>query len=271
MTIKGFIIDVDGVLVDSPLERAWGDTLRRLMETEWADLRATSAWTPTAYTSEVYQDHVSGRARAEGARDLLGYFGIADPDGSRTERLCELKQKMILELIAAGEFEAYGDALRFLTNAKNAGGLLAAASSSKNANAMLGVVKADPTGPPLLKLFDANVCGQDFKPGKPHPGIFLAAAKVLGLEPAQCVVIEDATSGVKAAKAAGAACIGVARLNNCDDLRQAGADWVVTSLDQVFPARTANGIALRLNDVTIKQYLSGKPCPFRGDTPNPKP
>ena len=82
-------------------------------------------------------------------------------------------------------------------------------------------------------MFDANVCGRDFAHGKPAPDIFLAAAAELGLPPGQCVVIEDAQSGVQAAKAGGMACIGVARLDDIALLQAAGADWVVTSLDEL--------------------------------------
>jgi beta-phosphoglucomutase-like phosphatase (HAD superfamily) len=85
----------------------------------------------------------------------------------------------------------------------------------------------------LLDMFDANVCGRDFAHGKPHPEIFLTAAAELGLPPEQCVVIEDAQSGVQAAKAGGMACIGVARLDDEALLQAAGADWVVASLDEL--------------------------------------
>jgi beta-phosphoglucomutase-like phosphatase (HAD superfamily) len=86
-------------------------------------------------------------------------------------------------------------------------------------------------------MFDANVCGRDFAHGKPAPDIFLAAAEELHLPPERCCVIEDATSGVQAAKAGGMACVGVARLGDEEMLRAAGADWVVTSLDQLPAAR----------------------------------
>jgi beta-phosphoglucomutase-like phosphatase (HAD superfamily) len=82
-------------------------------------------------------------------------------------------------------------------------------------------------------MFDANVCGRDFARGKPDPEIFLAAAEGLQLSPEVCVVVEDAPSGVLAAKAGGMACVGVARLGDQLLLKSAGADWVVTSLDEL--------------------------------------
>ena len=63
--------------------------------------------------------------------------------------------------------------------------------------------------------------------------IFLTAAQELGVSPDSCFVIEDATSGVQAAKAGGMAAIGVARLGDEGQLATAGADLVVTTLDDV--------------------------------------
>ena len=56
----GAIFDIDGVLVDSPHELAWRETLRELMETSWAHIRPQTTWTPERFTSHVYQ---AGRGR----------------------------------------------------------------------------------------------------------------------------------------------------------------------------------------------------------------
>ncbi|MDW8291023.1 MAG: HAD-IA family hydrolase [Armatimonadota bacterium] len=240
------IFDIDGVLVDSPHERAWGETLCRLMREEWREVAPSTRYAPERYTTDVYQQVVSGKPREEGATALLRYFGIPDPDGKRTQRLCDLKQRMIVELIERGEFTAFEDGLRFLLRLKAKGVKLAAASSSKNANKMLERVWLHPVcerhglhypfvtaGTRLIDLFDANVCGRDFAQGKPHPEIFLTAAALLGVPPERCVVVEDAPVGVQAAKAGGMRCIGVARRNDAHLLRAAGADRVVTNLDEV--------------------------------------
>lgn len=60
-----------------------------------------------------------------------------------------------------------------------------------------------------LTTFRAIVTGEDVTLRKPHPDIFLAAARLAGAEPGSCCVIEDAISGVRAAKAAGMRCIAV--------------------------------------------------------------
>jgi len=229
---KAFIFDVDGVLVDSPHEMAWGEALRNLMEGEWRSLVGSTSWTPDGYTTEVYQAHTAGKARREGALGLFKYFGIPDPDGSRLALYCERKQAMIVDLIQRGEFKAFDDAIRLLVRAKQLGLKVAAASSSKNANMMLEKVAVAGYPSALISLFDANVCGRDFEKGKPHPAIFLSAASDLGVEPEDCVVVEDAPSGVQAAKSGGMACIGIARLGNEVLLQKVGADWVVDSLDK---------------------------------------
>jgi hypothetical protein len=107
-----------------------------------------------------------------------------------------------------------------------------AASSSKNANQMMQMIP-DETGGTLPDQFDANLCGRDLRQGKPHPEIFLLAAAALGVAPVSCVVVEDAPSGIEAARAGGMVALGVARLGDEALLQAAGADLVVTSLDEV--------------------------------------
>ena len=83
----------------------------------------------------------------------------------------------------------------------------------------------------LQELFDADISGRDFPNGKPDPAIFLTAAEELGVSPGACFVVEDSASGIRAAKAAGMAALGVARLDDQALLVEAGADLVVTTLD----------------------------------------
>ena len=59
----------------------------------------------------------------------------------------------------------------------------------------------------LHPYFPIQISGTSLPQSKPHPGIFLKASKLLGVEPKHCLVIEDSANGVKAAKAAGMYCI----------------------------------------------------------------
>jgi len=109
---------------------------------------------------------------------------------------------------------------------------MAVASSSKNANPMMRQIRLG-SGQSLLDIFKVNVCGRDLRQGKPNPEIFLLAAAELRIAPAHCFVAEDAPAGIEAAKAGAMTGLGVARLGDAVPLRAAGADLVVTSLDEI--------------------------------------
>jgi beta-phosphoglucomutase len=246
---RGAIFDVDGVLVDSPHERAWRDTLQELMETRWSDILSSSGYAPERFTSRVYQDVVSGKPRLSGARAVLDHFEVPDA-GTRAEVYAERKQERVLELIRAGEFEPFQDALRFVLAVSGRGLRLAAASSSKNAGLMLEQIRVDAFDRRLRDVFAADLSGRDFARGKPDPEIFLAAGEALGLAPRECFVVEDAVAGIEAAKAGGMAALGVARADDAQSLRNAGADLVVTTLDDVDLDRLAEGRLATRSDST---------------------
>jgi beta-phosphoglucomutase len=250
---QGAIFDVDGVLVDSPHETAWREALRELMESQWSDISDETTWTAQRFTPQVYQQVMSGKPRMSGARAALDYFEVPDAE-TRVEAYAERKQKMVIELIEAGEFSAYPDALRFIIAVKDAGIRVAAASSSKNAGLFLRKIRLDTfaeeqgitseslrPGLTLLEFFDADVSGRDFAQGKPHPEMFLTAAQELAIPPEQNFVIEDADVGVQAAKAGNMAALGLARADDTEVLAAAGADLVVTTLDNVDLAALSDG------------------------------
>lgn len=242
---EGAIFDVDGVLVDSPHARAWKDSLRELMETDWAGIRDRTAWTDDGFTPQVYQQVMSGKPRAAGALAALEYFRVPDAE-NRAGTYGARKQNMVIKLIEAGEFHAYPDALRFVLAVKAGGIPTAAASSSKNAGLFLRQIRLDTfakqeglsydfviPGLSLLDSFDADISGRDFAHGKPDPEIFLTGAAELGAAPRDCFVVEDAASGIKAAKTGGLPALGVARADDEELLAAEHADIVVTSLDEI--------------------------------------
>jgi beta-phosphoglucomutase-like phosphatase (HAD superfamily) len=249
----GAIFDVDGVLVDSPHETAWRDALRELMESQWSDISGDTTWTAERFTPQIYQQVMSGKPRMSGARAALDYFEVPDAE-TRVEAYAERKQTMVIELIEAGEFTAYPDALRFIIAVKDAGIKVAAASSSKNAGLFLRKIRLDTfaeehgitsqfirPGLTLLEFFDADVSGRDFAKGKPDPEMFLTAAQELAIPPEQNFVIEDADAGVQAAKAGNMTALGLARADDTELLAAAGADLVVTTLDDVDLAALSDG------------------------------
>jgi HAD superfamily hydrolase (TIGR01509 family) len=227
MALRAAIFDVDGVLVASPHERAWREALVR-----YAD--------PSRFTTEFYQAYVAGKSRLDGAHAALERLGVPDATARAPQYAAE-KQALIEELIAAGSFEAFPDAVRFAAALHAAGLSLALASSSKNAAAMLNKLNL-PDGRTVLSIFDADLSGKSVPRGKPDPALFLLAAQALQMPPDQCVVVEDAPAGVQAANAGGMASIGVARLHDEELLRRAGATLIVTSLDDVDTGALAGGV-----------------------------
>ena len=76
--------------------------------------------------------------------------------------------------------------------------------------------------------FDAAVTGSDITHKKPAPDVFALAAYRLGLDPSQCLVVEDAIAGVAAAKSAGARCLAVTTNYSAEQLHD--ADWIAADL-----------------------------------------
>ena len=224
--LRAAIFDVDGVLVASPHERAWREALAGFAD-------------PARFTTVFYQANVAGRPRLDGARAALQNLGVANAD-ARAPEYAAVKQALIDRLIAAGSFQAFPDAERLAVALKAGGFKLALASASKNVGAMLRRLTL-PDGRPMLDIFDADLSGRDV-PGKPDPTLFLLAAQALEVPPDQCVVIEDAPAGIRAARAGGMAALGIARLDDAALLREAGADLVLTNLDQLDIAALAAGV-----------------------------
>lgn len=220
------ILDVDGVLLASPHERAWREALAGFAD-------------PERFTSALYQAEVAGKPRLDGALSALVALGVADAM-RQAPIYAERKQTRLEAIVRAEGVSAFPDALRFVEATLRLGLKLAAASSSKNANPMMRSVTLT-SGQPLLDVFSANVCGRDVRHGKPDPELFLLAAAELGQPPGACLVVEDAPSGVAAARAGRMLSMGVARHADRQGLESAGADLVVTSLDEVSLSDLAEG------------------------------
>ena len=99
------------------------------------------------------------------------------------------------------------------------------------------------TGIPMPQSF---VSADDVTNGKPHPEPYEMGARVLGLKPSECLVIEDAPAGIKAGKAAGCRVLAVLSSHSAAELTD--ADWIVTSLDHVTAVLSDDGtITIRLD------------------------
>jgi beta-phosphoglucomutase len=221
MTFKGAIFDLDGVIVDTvPLHfEAWKHLFTDIHH--------------IPFSKHDYENKVDGKPRIDGVRAIL-------PNLTDEEAIKEgaIKQAYYLKLIKEGKLKKFPSSFALIKELKNHGILLAAASSSKNANFILEKIG-------LNKDFQAIISGNDFTHGKPHPEIFLNAAAKLNLTTNECVVFEDALVGVQAAKAGDFLCIGINR--NHQDQNYINANLVVTDLAEV-------------NYETLQKLYLTRPC-----------
>jgi HAD superfamily hydrolase (TIGR01509 family) len=125
----------------------------------------------------------------------------------------------------------YPGSVRFIDQLHRNGFKIAVVTSSENCAAVLKSAKLDAS---FKVRVDGNVIHQQQLAGKPAPDTFLMAAKLLGVDPARTIVIEDAISGVQAGVSGNfGLVIGVARKGNAEELRDHGAHLVVTDLSEL--------------------------------------
>lgn len=124
------------------------------------------------------------------------------------------------------ELKALPGAIPLMAALKDAGFRMAVASSGPRENIELIVRTLEIGG-----YLETIVAGRDVSESKPSPQIFLLAARKLGVAPTGCIVIEDSTAGIKAAKSGGMRCVGVATTHPRE--RLTGADLVVDTLEAV--------------------------------------
>ncbi len=120
-------------------------------------------------------------------------------------------------------------AIQLIKSLKQHGFKLALGSSAPIENIRLVI-----QGLGIDNLFQAIASGREVTEGKPSPLGFLLAAQKLGVEPKNCIVIEDAIAGVTACKRAGMRCIAVTNTHPRESLRE--ADLIVDTLEEVTPA-----------------------------------
>lgn len=134
--------------------------------------------------------------------------------------------EIYLALVPAN-LHAFPGAVECVQRCQSAGLKVAVASSADRVKIDANLEKI---GLPPAE-WDALVSAEDVVHKKPAPDIFLAAARKLQVEPAECVVIEDAVNGVQAAKAAGMRCLAVAQSFPADRLTQ--ADRVLSGIGDI--------------------------------------
>ncbi|GAB4098470.1 beta-phosphoglucomutase family hydrolase [Sinomonas halotolerans] len=234
---SALLFDLDGVLTPTAdvHELAW----RRLFEGYLAQ-----AGRGPAYADSDYFDHIDGKPRFDGVRDFLASRGIVLPEGPEDDSpehetvhgLGNRKNAVFTGIIEEEGVAPYPGSVRFIAAAEARGLKLAVVSSSRNAPAVLRAAGLAGHFPVVV---DGAVAKAEGLPGKPDPATFRRAAELLGVPPAECVVVEDAVSGVQAGAAGGfRAVVAIDRGAGEATLKAAGADVVVRDLDDLLPDRT---------------------------------
>jgi len=188
MKRKGFIFDLDGVIVDTAKYHflAW----KKLANGIGIDF------------SEEQNEQLKGVSRKRSLEKILAWGGITLSE-DEFGQLMERKNADYLNYIAEmDENEILPDVVKILNYLIAQKQPIALGSASKNAREILAKVK-------LLEKFDIIVDGNDVTKAKPDPEVFLKAASQLGVNPEDSIVFEDSLAGVQAANAANMLSIGI--------------------------------------------------------------
>jgi beta-phosphoglucomutase family hydrolase len=177
-----------------------------------------------------YDEYVDGRPRSDGVRSFLTSRGIELSEDEVVD-LGNRKNELVLKLIHEQGVQPYEGSVRYVHAARDAGLRRAVVSSSTNAHDVLAAAGISDL---FEKVVDGHVAERQHLSGKPAPDTFLAGARMLGVEPANAVVFEDALAGVEAGRAgAFGRVVGVDRVGQAHELREHGADIVVSDLAEL--------------------------------------
>lgn len=185
---KGFIFDLDGVIVDTA----------KYHFLAWKNLAKSLGFDFT----EEQNEQLKGVSRVDSLKKILAW-GNTSVSEDKFQELMMLKNTEYLSYIdKMDDSEILVDVPRVLDflKAKNQG--ISLGSASKNARRILEKVQ-------LLQKFDAIIDGNDVSKAKPDPEVFLIAAKAVNCKPEDCIVFEDSVAGVEAANLANMISIGI--------------------------------------------------------------
>lgn len=200
-TDLAFIFDLDGTIVDST-----------------AHYRATWAEFISEYGANEDAEQYLQRSTRENLRMLLGQNATDTELEQQAKRHAESGNAKM----RANGIVAHDGVLELIHALHEHGFKIALATAAEKSNAEWTLEQLE-----IRPLFDAVVVDQDVAYGKPAPDIYLKAIERLGVDPQHCAVMEDSSTGTRAAKAAGLRVIAVITTHSHRELEQAGADLIV--------------------------------------------
>ncbi|MBE6714841.1 MAG: HAD family hydrolase [Ruminococcaceae bacterium] len=214
--IEAAIFDMDGVLVDS--EKAFKHACSEALH-QWGVYPEYSEFVP--YT---------------GMGDIIYIGAVSAAHGvPYTTEMTDVSYKLYKEY-SKTELKVFPWSRKIIEEIAKKGAKVAVASSAGlfKVETNLEAVGVDKS------ILTAFVTGDDVEKKKPEPDIFLCAAKKCAVLPENCIVFEDAISGVRAAKAAGMTAVAVTSSFSEKELISAGADYVCDDLMEAFYKFFAN-------------------------------
>jgi beta-phosphoglucomutase len=203
--IKGVLFDMDGVLVDSE------SFICKAAIMMFGELGIE-------VKPEDFQPFVG-----MGENRYIG--GVAELHGIKVDiQKVKARTYEIYQKIVRGKLSPLPGALQFISRCRNKGYRLALATSADTIKMEVNLKEIGLS----RNSFNTIITGLDVSKKKPFPDIYIKAAENLGLKPEECLVVEDAVSGIKAARAAGCKCLAVTSSFRAEDLKE--ADWICDSL-----------------------------------------
>jgi sugar-phosphatase len=222
--LQGILFDMDGVLISSiaSVDRCW----RR-----WA-----------AHYNVPDAENVRIKHGMRAVDIMLGFRPDWRDAPDRKEKLAEALTRIEdMEIADVIDLKVLGG-VRELLQALPAERWTIVTSATRRL--LLGRLKAA-----NLPFPDQLITADDVVKGKPDPEPYIKGAVMLGFTPADCVVVEDAPSGVGSGKAAGSRVLGVLGTHSAEELYKAGAEWVVASLTGVRVSPAPTGLTMEFDAV----------------------
>jgi len=206
--IKGVLFDMDGVLVDS----------------EPFICKAAIMMFSELGVKVMPEDFLPFVGMGENR--YIG--GVAESYGVNVDiEQVKARTYEIYGIIVRNKLSALPGAYEFISKCRKKGFKLALATSADRVKMEVNLKEIGLS----RDSFHSIITGLDVENKKPFPDIYIKAAKSIGLEPQECLVVEDAVSGIKAGKSAGCRCLAVTSSFNASALHE--ADWICESLLKV--------------------------------------
>ena len=184
--LKAVIFDMDGVIIDSePMHiKAYNDMFNEV---------------GIEVSTQLYESF-TGQSTINICKRLCNHFNLSESP----EALVALKRKYYKRFFGSDSDLALIDGVLDIIKEYHENKLTLVLGSSASMDGINQIFERFD----LNKYFSAKFSGADLKKSKPHPEIFIKAADSTGFKREECMVIEDSTNGIEAAKAAGIFCVG---------------------------------------------------------------